>query len=163
MPVLQVMQVLVAPVVMISAGGLLCLALYNRLAMIVTRMRLFLKEEFDARTHLSAMDELEHDSVRGRRLEHRVEVLGEQSVRILGRAKLIRGSLMLLLGMVLCMLLCSLALGGSLLWVDAAYVALVSFTVGVMLTMAAMVLAMIELTRALDPVVAERLALVSLP
>lgn len=46
-------QLLVAPVVMISAAGLVCLALYNRLATIVGRIRAIHKEEIDTLSRMS--------------------------------------------------------------------------------------------------------------
>lgn len=52
----DIIHALVAPVVMISANGLICLALYNRLAAIVNRLRLFYREYFDTSTRLAAMN-----------------------------------------------------------------------------------------------------------
>lgn len=153
MPALQVMQLLAAPVVMISAGGLLCLALYNRLAMIVTRARLFHKEAFDARTRLES---LSAQAVEAQRLRERLAVLDGQVQRILWRARKVRDALLALLTMVLCMLACSLALGATMLDPRATYVAFGGFALGVLAMGVAMVLAMVELVHALDPVHAER-------
>ncbi|MFW6032872.1 MAG: DUF2721 domain-containing protein, partial [Phycisphaeraceae bacterium] len=108
--VLRVIQVLVAPVVMISAGGLLGLAWYNRLAGIVSRARSFHKERFEAQARLDAMSPEEQAGPTAGHLRHRRDLLVNQVERILGRARLIRGALICLLGMVLCMLACSLAL-----------------------------------------------------
>ena len=43
-----------APVVLISANGLICLALYNRLAVVVGRVRSFSRERFDSLSALGS-------------------------------------------------------------------------------------------------------------
>ena len=152
---LQTIQLLVAPVVMISACGLLCLALYNRLAAIVSRARAFHKERFDAQTRLDAIDAKTSGDPLAQHLRRRVELLDEQVDQILRRGALVRNSLILLLCTVLCMLGCSIALGLSILSHVFAGVALTLFLAGVGLAIVAMLLALLELRRALDPVLLE--------
>lgn len=153
--VLQTIQLLVAPVVMISACGLLCLALYNRLAAIVARARAFHKERFDAQARLAAAPESEENDPAAQHLRRRVELLDNQTDQILARAALVRNSVILLLATVICMLTCSLALGLSLLAGFFAGVALTFFLIGVATAIVAMALAITELRRALDPVLLE--------
>lgn len=162
--VLQTIQLLVAPVVMISACGLLCLALYNRLAAIVSRARAFHKERFDAQARLATVTATERtdDDAAVPYLRRRVELLGEQVGQILRRAALVRNAVVLLLVTVLFMLFCSLALGMSLLAPIFAGVALVCFLLGVATAIVAMALAIVELQRALDPVLLEHSAFVEL-
>ena len=51
----EVIHTLVAPVVMISARGLICLALYNRLAVVGGRLRAYSREHFETQTRLAGM------------------------------------------------------------------------------------------------------------
>lgn len=153
--VLQTIQLLVAPVVMISACGLLCLALYNRLAAIVARARAFHKERFDAQARLAATTDPGAPDPTVQHLRRRVELLDGQTDQILARAALVRNAVILLLATVICMLACSLALGLSLLASAFAGLALTFFLVGVATAIVAMILAITELCRALDPVLLE--------
>jgi Protein of unknown function (DUF2721) len=152
---LHIIQLLVAPVVMISAGGLICLALYNRLAMIVTRARAFHKERFDSITRLTCLPLDRQDTVEATQLRQRNDILDMQSRQILIRAKLIRNSLIGLIVMILCMLGCSLSLGATLVWSGAVYVALALFFAGVLFTAGSMLLALSELRQSLTPVTLE--------
>ena len=152
---LHVIQLLVAPVIMISAGGLICLALYNRLAMIVTRARAFHKERFDEMTRLTRLTLDQQTSLEANQLRQRINILDVQSKHILVRAKLIRNSLMSLIVMILCMLGCSLSLGATLLVSWTVYPALGLFTVGVLATALSMILALMELRQSLTPVTLE--------
>lgn len=162
---LATIQLLVAPVVMISACGLLCLALYNRLAAIVSRARTFHKERFDALAQLerSAPGDAPVKTggalVKTAPLRQRVDLLDAQVDQILWRGALVRNALMLLLATVLCMLGCSLALGLSILSRAFAGVALGLFVLGVVTAIAAIVCAIAELRRALDPVLLEATAI----
>ncbi len=152
---LQTIQLLVAPVVMISANGLICLALYNRLAAIVSRARAFHKEQFDALTELSAMGLDEQGSLKARQLRTRVEGLGQQVGRILRRGRYLRNALMALQAAVLAMLLCSLALGLTTVVAGIESLPLILFILGVLAMAGGTVLAMRELREALEPVTAE--------
>ena len=155
---LETIQLLVAPVVMISACGLLCLALYNRLAAMISRARAFHKEQFDAMARLKTADEGHADQALLEHLRRRLAILDVQVAQILRRAGLVRNALILLLSTVLCMLGCSIALGLSLFSPLFTRVALVCFLLGIGAMIGAIVLAMRELTRALDPVLLEQTA-----
>lgn len=144
--VVHTIQLLVAPVVMISAAGLVCLALYNRLAAIVGRVRTIHKEEVDALSRMSIAPAAPAPSKSARR---RVVTLEEQVDHLMERARLLRAALVCLLVTVLSMLLCSLAIGLSLVWGEAAYVALAVFLAGVLVEAAGIVLAILELRIAL--------------
>lgn len=153
----KIIQLLVAPVVMISAGGLIALALYNRLAAIVSRSRAFHRERHEAIRRLSAHGLDAQTSSEAAELRRRVLVLDGQIPRVLRRARMIRTGLLWLLGSVLAMLACSLALGLSLLWPAAAWAALGLFVAGVVCAMLCVILAMRELVRALEPAVLEHI------
>lgn len=159
--VFAIVQLLVAPVVMISAGGLLCLAWYNRLAAIVSRARAFHRERLELRDELAAL-EGEAGRARAAELNQRMHTVDEQSQQVLRRARLMRDALTYELLSVLCMLLCSLAMGVSL-WSPAWAVAAVAmFALGGVLMAAAVVLAVLELRTALDPVTLEYVAVAQL-
>jgi hypothetical protein len=154
-PALDTIQTLVAPVVMISANGLLCLAFYNRLGAIINRSRTINKERFDllmrlatVREHAGPASELAH-------IGHRVEVLDELGHQLLRRARWLRGTLVCLLLSVLAMLACSLALGLSLFVPALDWAALALFVAGALVMGFGILLAIYELRAALDPLVFE--------
>jgi hypothetical protein len=152
---LEVIRILVAPVVMISAAGLICLALYNRLAAIVSRARAFHKERFDAVAKLSASSQAALSATHCEHLRKRIAALDQQVEHILPRAKLIRNALICLLFSVVCMLACSLALGISMVVPWTGEIALVLFLLGVLVMIVSVLLALVELFGALDPVALE--------
>jgi len=149
---IEAIKLLVAPVVMISACGLLCLALYNRLAVIVARARAFNKERVECLDKVAGGD-LTPAEERSQRA--RAGILDAQFTQILARARHVRRALGALLTTVNCMLGCSLALGSSVLVADAAAIALGLFILGVLAALVGMICAMLELKHALDPVSVE--------
>ncbi|MEN6627269.1 MAG: DUF2721 domain-containing protein [Candidatus Sumerlaeia bacterium] len=169
---LTLLQIILAPVVLISACGLLCLALYNRLASIVSRARAFHRERFDVQTHLARLGD-DADATLAAQLGSRIDILTDQTGQVLARAKQIRNALVCMLLTITCMLACSLLLASLSLFGEpvqnAATLAFfasgpfylvviaagVVFLVGIALMIAAMVLAILELRRALDPVQVE--------
>src|SRR5450755_4248249 len=74
----EIIHTLVAPVVMISAQGLICLALYNRLAAVVGRLRVFSREYFETQTRLAGMSPEQQDSALARKLQTRLAALNGQ-------------------------------------------------------------------------------------
>ncbi|MBI1367995.1 MAG: DUF2721 domain-containing protein [Planctomycetes bacterium] len=156
--VFSTIQLLVAPVVMISACGLLCLALYNRLAAIVSRARGFIKEQFDVFSRLSHLPLEQQTSVEARLLRKRVGALDRQVNDIIRRAHLMRGAVTCMLLTIACMLICSLLLGLST-WVNVGPAALGVFTLGLLVMLAGVGFALAELMRAIDPVMVEMASL----
>jgi hypothetical protein len=148
---LQTIQSFVAPVVMISANGLLCLAFYNRLAAVVHRVREINKERFDLAARLVAIGRQPPDPTEAAHLEGRVAVLDELGHQLFDRARLIRDALVCLLLAVVAMLACSLALGLGSLSEVLEWVALTCFVVGTVVMMGGVVRAIQELWLALDP------------
>ncbi|MCE9589642.1 MAG: DUF2721 domain-containing protein [Planctomycetes bacterium] len=155
MEAFRIIQVVVTPVVLISANGLICLALYNRLAAVVTRLRIFHKERFDVSRQLSAMPLEEQAEHHAHQLRVRSAVLEEQVRGIMRRAALLRNALICMMAAVVLLLGCSLTLGMADLGPAMQDVALGLFIAGVLVMMAGPVLAIIELMGALDPVTAE--------
>lgn len=83
----EIIHTLVAPVVMISAQGLICLALYNRLAAVVGRLRVFSREQFDTQTRLAGMAPEQQAGALARKLQIRLAVLNGQYSGILRRGR----------------------------------------------------------------------------
>jgi hypothetical protein len=143
----------VVPVVIISACGLLCLAFYNRLTSIVTRLRSFQRERIQEQERL-----LDHDPPVRESMEsverHRkfLQVLDNQTVRGMRRARLIRNTLMSLLTAISCLLVCSLTMGLSVIYPIVQIVAATMFLAGVGMILLAMIFAMIEIHLALQPI-----------
>lgn len=168
---LTLLQIVLAPVVLISACGLLCLALYNRFSNIISRARAFHREMFDCQTQLTKLGNPESDLAA--QLTDRIAILSGQTAQILARAAKIRAALFCLLLTIVCMLACSLLLAAPVPLVDPAQIANGSafntpgtlhtivmlagavFVVGIVLMIAAMIFAVLELRTALDPVAIE--------
>jgi hypothetical protein len=146
----------VAPVIVISACGLLCLAFYNRLAAIVTRLRAFDRERLSEQDALrrtraaSAVDEIQ--AVR------HVEILGMLEIQtrgILRRARHIRATILCLLITIISLATCCMLLGASAYWPDVtplAACAAALFIIGLFLLITSVTFAMLEIKHALDPV-----------
>lgn len=102
---------LVLPVVMISANGLICLALYNRLAAITARYRGYGREQFEMESRLLELTERESFSPRLiAPVRTRLRQLANERGSSRLRAGHIRNALILLLAAVIGMLSTSLLL-----------------------------------------------------
>ncbi len=143
----------VGPIIVISACGLLCLALYNRLAAVVTRLRGFHRERLTAHESIAKAKAATPPDDRAIVLGQ--EILGMlelQTRAVIRRARLIRRALTCLLLTVGCLAVCSLALGLSTIAPPLAYVAVGCFIAGMVLLVAAVGFALAEVARALEPV-----------
>ncbi len=154
-PALETIQTFVAPVVMISANGLLCLAFYNRMSAIANRTRAINKERFDLLADLHARNAPPADSLEVAHLNRRIEVLDELGHQLYDRAWWVRGALVCLLVAVLLMLACSLALGLSPLARGLDLTALAFFVAGALVMMAGVAMAVRELLLTLEPLLFE--------
>jgi hypothetical protein len=147
----QIIQAGVGPMIVISACGLLCLAFYNRLAAVVGRLRAFHREQLHTQ---EAVEKCQSDRDEVSVVRHQ-EVLGMLSVQIghvTHRAHLLRRTLACLLLAVALMAACSLAVGVGALEPRLLYVGVPLFVLGLLLVIAAVLFAMIELKYAVDPV-----------
>jgi hypothetical protein len=143
----------VGPIIVISACGLLCLAFYNRLAAVVTRLRAFHRERLHEQEALAR--ERAKPEPGNVALVRRQEVLGMLQVQtdhVKSRARLIRLTLAFLLLTIICLAFCSLAVGLSVVWPLAIYAAVPLFVLGLLLLVIGVVFAMIEMKYALDPI-----------
>lgn len=145
----------VGPIIVISACGLLCLALYNRMAAVVTRVRTFQRELLNEQFALRQIAPEARAELTAARHQHLIDMLQVQVQRISYRARLVRRALFCLLLAVLLMSLCALLLGLSVLLSSLVITAVVFFTLGIVAMATGIVFAMIELTHALDPMLLE--------
>jgi hypothetical protein len=143
----------VGPIIVISACGLLCLAFYNRLAAVVTRLRAFHREHLHEQDALAAAHARQPvDSAAVVRHQDVIGMLDVQIRSVTRRAELIRRTLLCLLLTIACLAVCSMCLGLSTIWIALVYVAAPLFIVGLMLLVVAVCFAMAEMKAALDPV-----------
>jgi hypothetical protein len=143
----------VGPIIVISACGLLCLAFYNRLAAVVARLRSMHREQMVETERLARLRQQgEPASVDIVRTQELLGMLKVQTERVTVRARILRGTLTCLLATIGCLAACSLCLGLSTLlpWLVIPAVGL--FVAGMLTTIAAVILGMMELRQALDPV-----------
>lgn len=140
---------LAAPVVMISASGLISLALFNRLATLVARSRAFAAERVELVKGLARTSPGDNGASLDRL---RLEALEAHSARVLSRASLLRAALQCIMAAILAMLASSAAIGLSM--VNHAFWAagLIAFGVGLVAMAAGVVLVMTELSQALRDV-----------
>jgi hypothetical protein len=147
----------VGPIIVISACGLLCLAFYNRLAAVVTRLRAFHREQLQEQETLARLRRAaaEADELALVRHQEMVGMLEVQTQRITRRAHLIRRTLTCLLLTIALLAACSLAVGLTTVWPAAAYAAVPLFVLGLLLLIVGVVFALLELRYAVDPVEVE--------
>ncbi len=145
----RILSASVAPVVIISACGLLCLAFYNRLASVVSRLRAFQRERLAEQERLTLQP---HDVLGAERHRRVLSMLSVQTERVTRRAHLIQAALMCLLSTIASLTVCSFSAGLSVLFPAVLWVTAATFGVGLFLLLMAVIFAMIELRDALDPV-----------
>lgn len=109
----KVVSASVVPVVIISACGLLCLAFYNRLAAIVSRLRGFQRERMHEQEILQSVGDKKDATAQRHWLM--LELLEVQTKHVIRRAKLIRLTLLFLLLAIGMLIGCGLMLGLSVL------------------------------------------------
>ncbi len=147
----QIVSAGVGPIIVISAAGLLCLAFYNRLTAVVTRLRGFDRERLQEQQEL---DEAGPDATPAARTLHEniIAMLKTQTELLRRRAHLIRRTLVCLLSTIICLALCSLALGLSTVWPVLVAAAVPLFVAGLLLLVAGAGFALLELRFALGPI-----------
>jgi hypothetical protein len=141
------------PIIVISACGLLCLAFYNRLSGLVSRLRIFHRERMKEQQEFGRQRAgTQPDPVKARMHHEMLETLQVQSAHVISRAHLIRRALSCLLLTIACLSICSLVLGLSVLWPQLIIAAVILFITGMTLLVIGVIFAMKELYRALQPV-----------
>ncbi len=138
---IEVIQPVLAPAVMFSAGGLLCLAQFARFTAIVAQVRTFNRERLSA---LQDVDRAEPER-RELLLQH-AQGLERQAGRVLAHAVTVKNALRFLVGGILLMVLCSLTVGASLLiFAPLGVAAIALFVLGLVSTFAGLWLVLAEL------------------
>ena len=156
------------PIIVISACGLLCLAFYNRLATVVTRLRAFHREQVNEQEALARLRRAsrEPDPIGVVRHQEVLGMLEVQVRRITRRARWIRRVLGCLLMTILCLALCSLLLGAGAVWQDKPVLSILAATMfvsGMAILVTGIVFALVELRQALDPIDLEARFIADLP
>lgn len=153
----RVISTSVVPVAIISACALLCLALYNRLASMVSRLRGFQRERLQE--YEAYAEHLRSGRQQASTAEHHQQVLDmleNQTKRVYRRARMMRRAILCLLSAVASLILCSLTTGLSLLVPELNGVARIAaeslFAAGMLLMFAGVLFAILELWDALEPV-----------
>jgi hypothetical protein len=146
---IRLISLSIAPVTLISACGLLCLAFYSRLAAIVSRLRGFQRERLLAQDLASRADS--QTSQESNRRQRFMEHLEAQTAQVTRRAQLIRLTLIFLLLAIALLVSCCLMLGLSILSPGCVFLAVALFIFGVLSMLAATISALVELREALQP------------
>ena len=141
---MELIQSLLAPVVMISACGLLCLAQFARLTAITGRIRVFNHERLMIRTEITQCSDASRQGV----LRERASGLKLQVERLLSHAYMVQRALMFLVSCIICMVLSSLTFGLAVLWKPASIGAIVLFVMGLLFVLAGMITVLLELRQA---------------
>ncbi len=142
---IEVIQPFLAPAVMFSAGGLLCLAQFARFTAIVALVRTFNRERLSA---LQDVDRAEPER-RELLLQH-AQGLEHQAGKVLAHAVTVKNALRFLVGGILLMVACSLTVGASLVLAPLGVAALALFVLGLTSTFAGLCLVLAELRVSLD-------------
>jgi len=152
----RIVSASIAPVVVISSCALMSLAFYNRLGSIVSRLRGFQRERLAEQEEIDRLAGLPSpDEAALRRRRRFLDNLATQTARTLRRAKLIRFTLLCLLGTIAMLVLSSLLNGLTVVWSDAQFGAALLYLAGMLLLLTGIVSAMVELMSAMDVVESE--------
>lgn len=150
-------QSLIAPVVMISAGGMIYRGLNSHLSRILARVRLFHAETL-------SMVQLARDS-QGTippDIIFRFEGLSKQGDNLLKQAYLVKKGMICILVSILFMLLTSLAIGVAFVFARFDFLPIIFFVSGLLLMMLAVVLTLIAIKNSLVEVEFEHSRIYSL-
>lgn len=142
----------VVPVVIISACGLLCLAFYNRLAVVVTRLRSLQRERLSEYKEIFHNEESQNQQPALEESEAFLHFLEDQTKDILKRARYLRNCLFCLMAAIFFLVITSLAIGFSLFYPIFDFIALFFFVLGLFLILYGLIFAILEIKIALNPV-----------
>jgi hypothetical protein len=134
----------VTPVVLISACGLITLALYNRLGAILARLRVFHQQKLDLLKSLRSSEPADAQQL--------FEMVDLQIVKVTRKAKTVRNGLYCLLSAVVAFLFCSLFAAASVMREELSILALTAHIVGLLLFVAGVCWAICELMLSIAPV-----------
>jgi len=147
---IELIQPLLAPAVMISAGALVCLAQFTRFSSVVAQLRDLLRE---SRSTLRAASEREPQQREG--LLDQARSLEHQADQLMAHAATLRNALRFLVFGVFLMALCSLAIGASSVIPSFSVMAIGLFVSGCVSTLVGLILVLAELHVSLEAVTYE--------
>jgi len=148
----EIISLSVVPVVIISACGLLCLAFYNRLSVVVTRLRSLQRERLAEYKELFKFDEGKKGLCLRKESEHFLRFLEEQTADVLKRAKFLRNGIFSLITCIFALVLTSLLIGLSIFFPVVDFFVLFFFVGGLGFLLTGLVFAGIEIQVALNPI-----------
>jgi len=148
----EIISSAVVPVVIISACGLLCLTFYNRLAVVVTRLRSLQRERLSEYKELFRLEEKEGKKLSKQESEQYLHFLEEQTVDVLKRARYLRNCLFCLISSIVSLVLTSLLIGLSLFYSPLDYFVLFFFVLGLFLLLYGLGFAVAEIRISLNPI-----------
>jgi Protein of unknown function (DUF2721) len=154
MNAVQLISASVTPVVLISACGLITLALYSRLGMILARIRAFHQQKIELLKEPECED--------GEQQQMLFAMIDSQITKVTFKAKVIQNGLYCLLCAVLAFLLCCLLSAAAELHMSVGVIALAMHVLGVSLFLVGIGWAIRELTLSLTPLEEESAYLESL-
>ena len=140
MDISQLLTASVTPVVLISACGLITLALYNRLGAILARLRAFHQQKREL------LKELESDESRTL-----LSMVDSQIEKVTLKARVVQKGLYCLLSAVVAFLLCSLLAAVAVQYKQISMIALGMHFIGLLLFLSGIGWAIRELTLSLTP------------
>jgi len=143
MDVGRILSVSVTPVVLISACGLITLALYNRLASILGRLRLCQQQQLDL------LKQFDSDASEG--IESQLELVERQIAKVTHKAKTIQKGLLCLLTAVVGFLCCSIFAAATVVSEAFGPAAVVAHILGLLLFAAGIGWAIRELLASVSP------------
>ena len=144
---IDLIQPFLAPAVMISAGALICLSQFARFTAVIAHLRDLQRESLAMVREAGGAEPAQREL-----LLQRGEGLENQSNRVLANVATMRNALIFLVGGVLLMVLCSLAIGASIVTVVFGTVALALFVLGLLSTLAGLILVLFELRVSLEAI-----------
>jgi hypothetical protein len=142
----------VGPIIVISAAGLLCLAFYNRLTAVVTRLRGFDRERLQEQDAIDKHGGPEGDPALVAGHLAVLAMLREQIELVKRRAHLVRRTLVCLHVTIISLALCSLVVGLGTVWPGLHYAAVPLFVIGLLSLVLSCSFALLELHMALAPI-----------
>lgn len=142
----------VVPVVIISACGLLCLAFYNRLAFVVTRLRSLQRERLAEYKEIFHLEEKHRGELARQEAEQFLHFLEDQTVEVLKRARYLQKCIFGLIFSIFSLVLTSFLIGLSVPFPILDAGVLFFYVLGLLSLLYGLVYAVMEIHIALNPI-----------
>jgi hypothetical protein len=142
----------VVPVVIISACGLLCLAFYNRLAVVVTRLRSLQRERLTEYKEIFRLEEKHRGKLARHESEQFLHFLENQTVDVLKRARYLQKCIFWLIFCISALVLTSLLIGLSVIFPFLDFAVLFFYVLSLLSLLYGLSYAVREIRIALNPI-----------